>query len=175
MGALVDCKAVIRSAHESDVPDILRLIRALAEYEKLSHEVVADEATLRESLFGKKRYAEVLLAEVDGQVAGFCLFFHNFSTFLGRPGIYIEDIFVLPEFRARGIGKQIALTLANSGAAIAIAGYWLAGFATALWLGLYTPLAGVGVWTGLLVGLVAVAVLLGWRWHRRAALGLLPG
>lgn len=95
-----------RAACRQDVPVILRLIHELAEYEKLAHEVVADEATLAESLFGKKQYAEVLLAEVEGNVAGFCLFFHNFSTFLGKPGIYIEDIYVRPEYRSQGIGKK---------------------------------------------------------------------
>lgn len=101
---IIQC--TFRSAVKDDVPAILQLIRELAVYERLEHEVVADEATLSESLFGEKRYAEVLLAEVGGDIAGFCLFFHNFSTFLGKPGIYIEDIFVRPEYRSQGIGRK---------------------------------------------------------------------
>ncbi len=92
---------------------ILGFIRALAEYEKLLHEVVATEETLRTQLFGPSPRAEVLLAEIDDQPAGFALFFHNFSTFLSRPGIYLEDLFVLPEFRARGIGKSLLQELAR--------------------------------------------------------------
>lgn len=106
MDTLADTTCTLRMAARRDVPQILALIRELAEYEKLAHEVRADEKTLSESLFGKKSYAEVLLAEVEGKVAGFCLFFHNFSTFLAKPGLYIEDIFVRPEYRAQGIGRQ---------------------------------------------------------------------
>mgnify|MGYP002784863604 CR=1 FL=1 len=95
-----------RRAEKKDVPVILQLIRELAAYEKLEHEVVTDEVTLEKSLFGEKPYAEVLLAETEGEIAGFCLFFHNFSTFLGKPGIYIEDIYVRPEYRGQGIGKE---------------------------------------------------------------------
>ncbi len=101
---LTECR--FRVASSQDVPVILQLIRELAEYEKLAHEVVADEATLAESLFGEKRYAEVLLAEVENEAAGFCLFFHNFSTFLGKPGIYVEDIYVRTAYRGQGIGKK---------------------------------------------------------------------
>lgn len=97
---------LIRRARPHDVPAILQLIRELAEYEKLSHEVVATEEGLEMSLFGPKSYAEVLLAEEDGVIAGFCLFFHNYSTFLGKPGLYIEDVFVRPAFRGKGIGKK---------------------------------------------------------------------
>ena len=103
----------IREATEEDVPLILSLIRELAEYERLSHEVVATEDTLRESLFGERPYAEVLIAEQDGTPAGFALFFHNFSTFLGRPGIYLEDLYVKPEYRGAGIGKELLVRLAR--------------------------------------------------------------
>ena len=103
----------IREATEEDVPLILSLIRELAEYERLSHEVVATEDTLRESLFGGRRYAEVLVAEHDGTPAGFALFFHNFSTFLGKPGIYLEDLYVRPVFRGAGIGKKLLVRLAG--------------------------------------------------------------
>jgi GNAT superfamily N-acetyltransferase len=103
----------VREASEEDVPLILSFIRELAEYEKLSHEVVATEEELRESLFGERRYAEVLIAEHDGSPAGFALFFHNFSTFLGRPGIYLEDLFVMPEHRGSGFGKEMLVYLAR--------------------------------------------------------------
>ena len=103
----------IREATEKDVPLILSLIRELAEYEKLSDEVVATEDGLREGLFGERRYAEVLIAEHDGAPAGFALFFHNFSTFLGKPGIYLEDLYVKPAFRGGGIGKKLLVRLAS--------------------------------------------------------------
>ncbi len=103
----------IREASERDVPLILSFIRELAEYEKLSREVVATEEGLRESLFAGRRYAEVLIAEHDGAPAGFALFFHNFSTFLGKPGIYLEDVYVRPEFRGTGIGRQLLVKLAH--------------------------------------------------------------
>jgi GNAT superfamily N-acetyltransferase len=103
----------IRNATESDVATILQLIRELAEYERLLHEVVATEERLRENLFGPRRCAEVLLGEVEGNVAGFALFFHNYSTFLGRPGIYLEDLFVRPEFRRKGIGTAFFRRLAQ--------------------------------------------------------------
>ncbi len=105
--------ARIREANEEDVPLILSLIRELAEYEKLSDEVVATEDGLRDSLFGERRYAEVLIAEHDGAPAGFALFFHNFSTFLGKPGIYLEDLYVKPAFRGAGIGKKLLVRLAS--------------------------------------------------------------
>jgi GNAT superfamily N-acetyltransferase len=97
----------IRFAVEEDVPLILGLIRGIAEYEKLLYEVVATEEVLRNSLFGKHKYAEVLIAEYKNETAGFALFFHNFSTFLGKPGIYLEDLFVKPELRGLGIGKLL--------------------------------------------------------------------
>lgn len=97
---------VFRAATADDTALVLAFIRELAAYEKLSHEVTATEEILREHLFGARNVAEVLLAFVDGDPAGFCLFFHNFSTFLGRAGIYIEDLFVRSEFRGQGIGRR---------------------------------------------------------------------
>lgn len=106
-------RAEIRPATEDDVPIILSLIRELAEYERLSHEVVATEGLLRESLFGERRGPEVLIACCKGAPAGFALFFHSFSTFLGRPGIYLEDLYVKPKFRGRGIGRALLTHLAR--------------------------------------------------------------
>ena len=103
----------IRSATPADLPLIAELIRALAEYEKLADEVRFDEGRLGEKLFGERRYAEVLIAEVDGAAMGFALFFHNFSTFEGRPGIYLEDLFVRPEARGQGLGKALLAELAR--------------------------------------------------------------
>lgn len=103
----------IRLAEPADVPLILDFIKALAEYEKLSHEVVATEAILRESLFGERRVAEVILAYEGDTAVGFALFFHNFSTFLGRPGIYLEDVYITPECRGKGYGKKLLGYLAN--------------------------------------------------------------
>ena len=97
----------IRSAQQADCALILSLIRELAEYEKLAHEVVATLADLENTLFGPTSYAQVLLAEVGGEAAGFCLFFHNYSTFFGKPGLYIEDVFVREAFRGHGIGKAL--------------------------------------------------------------------
>ena len=103
----------IRSATESDVPLILQFIRDLAVYEKLEHKVIATEETVRRTLFGSPRFAEVVFAVVDGKEVGFALFFHNYSTFLGQPGIYLEDLFVKPESRGRGIGKALLGHLAK--------------------------------------------------------------
>lgn len=103
----------IRPATAADVPLVLGFIRQLAAYERLTHEVVADEAILRESLFGARPAAEALIGTVDGVPAGFVVFFQNFSTFLGRPGLYLEDLFVLPEFRGRGLGKAFLTHLAG--------------------------------------------------------------
>ena len=103
----------IRAALEEDAPLILQLIKELAEYEKLSHEVVATEDSLRRALFGQRRFAEALIGEVEGEPAGFALFFHNFSTFLGRPGIYLEDLYVRPEFRGSGLGRALLAYLAR--------------------------------------------------------------
>ncbi len=103
----------IRAATRADVPAILAFIRELAEYEKLAHEAVADETGMAEQLFGPTPRAEVLIAEVDGAPAGFALFFHNFSTFLGKPGLYLEDLFVRPAFRGLGLGKRLMVRLAK--------------------------------------------------------------
>ena len=100
-----------RFAVEQDTPLILDFIRRLADYEHLLDQVVADEATLADQLFGKKN-AEVLFALENGKEVGFALFFHNFSTFLGRAGLYLEDLFVLPEHRGKGYGKAILQRLA---------------------------------------------------------------
>jgi GNAT superfamily N-acetyltransferase len=89
------------------VPAIAAMIRELAEYEHLTQEVVLDEGLLREHLFGERRYAEVLVAETGGDVVGFALFFHNYSTFLGKPGIYLEDLYVRPAYRKHGYGKAM--------------------------------------------------------------------
>jgi len=97
----------IRTAGPEDTPIILGFIKELASYEKLENEVVATEDLLNESLFGKKPFAEVILAEINGKSVGFALFFLNFSTFLGQPGLYIEDLYVKPKFRSRGIGKEL--------------------------------------------------------------------
>jgi GNAT superfamily N-acetyltransferase len=105
--------ASLRFAVRADVPEILRLIRALAEYEKLSHEVVATEAALAQTLFGAKPAAEVLLAEQGGRAVGFALFFQNYSTFLGKPGIYLEDLFVEPAQRGNGLGRQLLSAVAK--------------------------------------------------------------
>lgn len=105
--------ATLRAARAEDAAEVLRLIRALAEYEKLAHEVVATEAALRETLFGARPAAEVLLAEVHGRPVGLALFFQNYSTFLARPGIYLEDLFVEPAFRGRGLGKALLQAVAR--------------------------------------------------------------
>lgn len=104
---------MIRPATPDDVPLVLSLVRELAEYEKLGHEVVGDASLLREHLFGPRRCAEVLLAQDDGEVVGFALFFHNYSTFLTRPGIYLEDLFVRPAHRRRGHGRALLQALAR--------------------------------------------------------------
>lgn len=103
----------LRFATTDDVALVLRYILALARYEKLEHEVVATEEQLRKSLFGERRVAEVILAEHRGKPCGFALFFHNYSTFLGQAGIYLEDLYVDPEFRGLGIGKELLACLAR--------------------------------------------------------------
>lgn len=102
----------IVAATENDCAEILGFINALAEYEKMSDEVVATEALLKEWIFEKKK-AEVIFAVENGKKVGFALFFHNFSTFLGRAGIYLEDLFVMPEYRGRGYGKALLRALAQ--------------------------------------------------------------
>jgi GNAT superfamily N-acetyltransferase len=106
-------RLTIRSATPDDLPLIAALIRALADYERLGHEVRFDEARLHQHLFGARPHAEVLIGEVDGEAQGFALFFHNFSTFEGRPGIYLEDLFVRPEARGAGLGKALLAELAR--------------------------------------------------------------
>ncbi|MDP0501322.1 MAG: GNAT family N-acetyltransferase [Verrucomicrobiota bacterium JB022] len=98
---------VLRAAQPADAETLLELIRGLAIYEHLEHEVEATPEQLRATLFGERRYAEAVIAEWQGQPAGFSLYFHTYSTFLGRPGIYIEDIFVLPTLRGHGIGSAL--------------------------------------------------------------------
>ncbi|QDC38445.1 MULTISPECIES: GNAT family N-acetyltransferase [Sphingobium] len=103
----------IREAVPSDIGTIHAFILALADYEKLSHEVKADRASLNKYLFGPRPMAEVLIAENEGRAIGFALFFHNFSTFEGRPGLYLEDLFVVPEARGLGAGKALLSRLAQ--------------------------------------------------------------
>lgn len=102
----------IRPATPADLPLIAQLIRDLAEYEQLAHEVRFDEAVLGQKLFGARPYAEVVIGEIDGAPQGFALFFHNFSTFEGKPGIYLEDLFVRPAARGSGLGKALLSHLA---------------------------------------------------------------
>jgi GNAT superfamily N-acetyltransferase len=103
----------LRPATRTDVPEILAFVRELAEYEKLAHEAVATEAGMAGQLFGERPAAEVVIAEVDGQPAGMALFFHNFSTFLAQPGLYLEDLFVRPQYRGLGLGEQLMVHLAK--------------------------------------------------------------
>ncbi len=102
----------IRPATPADISLIGQFIRDLAEYEKLAHEVRFDEAVMAQKLFGPRTFAEVLIGEIDGTPQGFALFFHNFSTFEGRPGIYLEDLFVRPDARGSGLGKALLGKLA---------------------------------------------------------------
>ena len=102
----------VRAAVDADVPAILALIRDLAEFEQLAHLVRATEGDLRRALFGTPPTAEVLIAECDGEIAGFALFFHNFSTFLGRRGLWLEDLYVSPVFRRRGCAQALLRRLA---------------------------------------------------------------
>ena len=103
----------IDPAREQDVPLILRLIKALAEYERLSHQVVATEATLRDTLFGPNPSAEAAIAYTGNEPVGFAVWFYSYSTFLSRPGLYLEDLFVLPAWRGRGIGQALIRHLAR--------------------------------------------------------------
>ena len=104
---------LIRPAKPADVPVIAALIRGLARFEKLEDQVALTDVLLAEGLFGPRPYAESVLAEVEGHPAGFALFFHSFSTFLARPGLYLEDLFVLPERRGQGIGRALLAHLAR--------------------------------------------------------------
>jgi GNAT superfamily N-acetyltransferase len=105
-------KLSIRPASATDIPLIAQFIRDLAEYERLAHEVRFDEAVLEAKLFGPRPFAEVLIGEIEGVAQGFALFFHNFSTFEGKPGVYLEDLFVRPEARGAGLGKALLKKLA---------------------------------------------------------------
>jgi GNAT superfamily N-acetyltransferase len=103
----------IRPATEADAPVILSFVKQLAEYEKLAHEVVATESTIRDTLFGNRRVAEVAIGYFETKPVGFVLFFHNYSTFLGQPGLYIEDLFVNEAYRRRGFGRALLLYVAR--------------------------------------------------------------
>ena len=107
-----DAAITIRPAREDEVPLVLQFVRELAEYEHLLHEAVATEERVRRDLFGPRRYAEVVFACLDDEPVGFALFFHNYSTFLGKPGIYLEDLFVRPAARGKGLGKALLRWLA---------------------------------------------------------------
>ncbi len=98
---------IIRSTDVEDVPLLLRFVKGIAEYEHLSHMVSATEESLKMAFFGKRPYAEALIAELDSVPVGFVVFFHNFSTFVGKPGLYLEDIYVLPEHRGKGVGAAL--------------------------------------------------------------------
>ncbi|MGK7872676.1 MAG: N-acetyltransferase family protein [Xenococcaceae cyanobacterium] len=106
-------KFKIRPSTPEDIPVLFQLIQALADYEKLSHAVRGNPDALKGHLFGDRPYAEAILAEWEGKIAGFALFFPNYSTFLTKPGIYLEDLFVLPEYRRQGIGKAMLTYLAH--------------------------------------------------------------
>ncbi|MEH2231737.1 MAG: GNAT family N-acetyltransferase [Nostoc sp.] len=104
---------IVRFVEPADCSVVFKLIEGLAEYEKLSHAVTGNALALQEHLFGSRRYVEAILAESAGQAVGFALFFHNYSTFLTKPGIYLEDLFVLPEYRRQGIGKALLTKVAQ--------------------------------------------------------------
>ena len=110
---MTDAGFTLRPATADDVPTILACIRGLAEYERLAHECVATEAQLHESLFGERRSAEVVLAFAGDEPAGFALWFQSYSTFLATPGLYLEDLFVYPQFRGRGLGRRLLQHLAR--------------------------------------------------------------
>lgn len=107
---------VIRDADEDDVALLLRLIKHLADYEKLSHEVTTDEALLHRNLFSPSPLAYAVIAECDDEPVGFALYFYNFSTFIGKPGVYLEDLYVEPDYRGRGIGKALLMHVARKAA-----------------------------------------------------------
>ncbi len=104
---------IVRFAQTDDCSVLFKLIEGLAEYEKLSHAIAGNALALQEHLFGSRKYIEAILAESAGQAVGFALFFHNYSTFLTKPGIYLEDLFVLPEYRRQGIGKALLTKVAQ--------------------------------------------------------------
>jgi GNAT superfamily N-acetyltransferase len=108
-----DLQIRLEEAAETDVPLILSFIKELAEYERLAHAVVATEEMIRESLFGERPYAECLIAYYGDAPVGFALFFHNFSTFRGAPGLYLEDLYVRPEMRGKGVGRALLRRLAQ--------------------------------------------------------------
>jgi GNAT superfamily N-acetyltransferase len=110
MGKMLD-SIKIRNAKQEDCHIILKLIKELSVYEKLSHTVVNNEEMIEKYLFGEQKFAEVLIADYENKAVGIALFFHNYSTFVGKPGIYLEDLFVLPEVRGKGIGKKLFLEL----------------------------------------------------------------
>ncbi|MBD1212482.1 MAG: GNAT family N-acetyltransferase, partial [Dolichospermum circinale Clear-D4] len=104
---------IVRFAQPGDVITLFKLIQGLAEYEKLSHAVIGNAEALEDHLFGSPKYVDAIIAEIDGQAVGFAIFFHNYSTFLTKPGIYLEDIFVSPEYRRQGIGKALLTKVAQ--------------------------------------------------------------
>ena len=106
-------KISIRAACEADVEQILAFIRELAEYERLSHEVTATAQNIRTALFGPRPHAEAVIGCLDGEACGFALFFHNFSTFVGKPGLYLEDLYVRPAARGQGLGTRMLASLAR--------------------------------------------------------------
>lgn len=113
MGTTQPDRIAIRPAVPADAEDILALVRELADYEKLSHEVTGTPEDLERHLFGPQPFARALMAHVDGELAGFALAFYNYSTFLCRPGLYLEDLFVRPRFRRLGIGRRLLVELAR--------------------------------------------------------------
>lgn len=104
---------IVRFAQPTDVITLFQLIQGLAEYENLSHAVIGNTESLKDHLFGSPKYVDAIIAEIDAQAVGFAIFFHNYSTFLTKPGIYLEDIFVSPEYRRRGIGKALLTKVAQ--------------------------------------------------------------
>ncbi|GAB1542027.1 GNAT family N-acetyltransferase [Scytonema sp. NUACC21] len=110
---ITNSKLILRFSEPTDCDVLFELVQALAEYEKLSHAVTGNALALQEHLFGSPKYAEAILAEYEGQAVGFALFFHNYSTFLTKPGIYLDDLFVLPEYRRQGIGKSLLTKVAQ--------------------------------------------------------------